>query len=563
MNALSPHDPCQEVVCKFSAQSGKTEILLNFLGYIIDQDPGPCLVIQPTEKPMGMAFSKDRIAPMLRDTPALKGKVAQGKGRNTNNTLLHKTFAGGWLAVAGSNSASGLASRPCRYVLFDEVDRFETTKEGHAIPLATKRTRTFHNRKILKVSTPTIDGTGIDSEYQSCDERWEWHLTCPDCGESQQPAFKRFRFDSTDAHTVRYVCSHCGVEHDRHKEQRIKARGEWVLMYSSGGPARKKGYWFNQFGSPFASWVETIQEFLDARGDAERLKVVVNTAFAETWKDQGEQPDHLKLMDRAEDYGAQVPSDVLLLTAGVDVQQDRLELEVFGWGDGEECYPIEHWELYGDPQKRDVWQELDELLLDKYRVADGRDLGVTACCIDAGYLPDFVYDFVIPRQGRKVFAVKGHDEQGKPIVMAPTKRKAPRGGRQVQLFMVGTDTAKTVIYSRLKQVESGPGYIHFPLHYDEEYFLQLTAETCVTKYYRGFPKREWRKTRPRNEALDRMVYGLAALKIANPRWEILRKRAERLVQRAEPTPEPTKPVRSKPTNRKRPRRSGAISKYLG
>ncbi|WP_366057924.1 phage terminase large subunit family protein, partial [Oceanicoccus sp.] len=166
MDALSPHDPCRKVVAKFSAQSGKTEILNNFAGYIMAQNPGPTLVVQPNQRPMGEAFSKDRLAPMIRDTPAISAKVIEAKGKDKKNTIFHRTFPGGHLTIAGASSPAQLASRPIQFLLCDEIDRWVPTKEGDALNLAIKRTLTFWNRKILMVSTPTLDGRGIDAQYE-------------------------------------------------------------------------------------------------------------------------------------------------------------------------------------------------------------------------------------------------------------------------------------------------------------------------------------------------------------------------------------------------------------
>lgn len=521
MDALSPSDPCQEVTLKFSSQTGKTEVILNFSGYIMDQDPGPTLAIQPNQKPMGEAFSKDRITPMLRDTPALKDKVAKAKSRDSENTLFHKKFAGGHYSIAGANSVAGLASRPIRYLLADELDRWEVTKEGHALPLSRKRTTTFWNRKILKVSSPTYDDVGIDAEYQASEQQYERHLICPDCGESQFPRHRHFHYDSKNLENIKYVCEHCGCEHDQSLEDKIKGSGQWVQVKDEGDMS--KAFWMNQWASPFARWSETIREFLNAKDDPEKLQAVVNTAFCEGWTEKGETVDETGLLARREEYSAdELPAGVLCLVAAADVQQDRIEMEVVGYGEDDESWGIEYRIIYGDTTQQQAWDDLDKALKKTYQHSLGAVLSISTACIDSGYRTDEVYDFCKTRQSRRIFATKGVGGEGKPIVSAPSKKRTGKEKRSVQLFTVGADTAKGLIYSNLRISEPGPGYCHFPTRYTEEYFAQLTAEKVVTKFTKGFPRREWQKMRPRNEALDIRALSVVSLRLLNPVYEQLK-----------------------------------------
>lgn len=557
MDALSPHDPCQEVVGKLSSQTGKTECLLNFAGYIASQDPGPCMIIQPNTAPMGEAFSKDRIAPLFRDTPVLSGML-QKKGRNSANTLLHKSFPGGHITIGGANSPAGLASRPIRYLMFDEIDRYEITKEGHAIPLATKRTRTFHNRKILKVSSPTLDGVGIDAEYESCDIKHEFQLVCPDCGDSQMPFLRHFQWEGRDISNAVYVCEHCGTAHSIKKQDRIKASGVWVVT-EDNGQDRKKGFWMNQFASPFASWVETLAEFLEAKDDPQRLQVVVNTAFAETWKEQGERVEADMIAERR--YKYDVPDDVLLVVAGVDVQDDRLEIEYVGYGEHWESWGLGYHILYGDPDKPELWAQLDQYLQRTFETEDGRRLAVAATGIDSGgHFTQMVYDFCKMRKARRVWALKGMGGEGRAIVTAPSRKKGPNT-RPVDLYTVGTDAAKSLIYSRLKITEPGPGYCHYNHGYDEEYFHQLTAEEIRTKYRKGFAYREWVKTRPRNEALDVRVYALTAATILNPVWDVLKRSKPKPHTEEEVENQPNKVANGRLGRQNRQRTGGYVNSW--
>jgi phage terminase large subunit GpA-like protein len=318
MDRLSPYDPCERLVLKFSSQSGKTEIILNFIGYCIDLDPGPILAVQPNVDPMGESFSKDRISPMMRDSPSLREKVAPTVGRNSANTIKHKSFPGGHLTIAGANSPAGLASRPIRFFLGDEVDRWESTKEGDPMLLARKRQQTYRARrrsKELLTSSPTYDDIGISREYADCLSQYEWHLACLHCGETQRPRITHYQWQERDASTVVYRCEHCAAVHTLADEHAIKAAGRWVQTRDDG--VESCGYWFGQWGSPFARWRDTVQEWIDAQGDSAKMQAVTNTVFAEGWEGVGDRADPHVLSARAEDYGAEVPDGVLLVTMGV------------------------------------------------------------------------------------------------------------------------------------------------------------------------------------------------------------------------------------------------------
>ncbi|MGB0875039.1 MAG: phage terminase large subunit family protein, partial [Synechococcus sp.] len=452
----------------------------------------------------------------------LTGKVAPDKGRDSGNTMFHKKFPGGHLTIGGANSPAGLASRPIRYLLGDEIDRWEVTKEGSALNLARKRTARFWNRKILLVSSPTFENRGIEAEYQGTQQH-QWQVPCLHCGEHQFPALKHFSWQKNDAGdpiNIHYACEHCGADHPIEDQHRIKLGGRWVQI-NNGNP-RRKGYHLNQWGSPLAEWQETIEEFLAAKNDPEKLQAVVNTAFAECWTGGGDGVDENALLQRREPYAAPVPADVLVLTAGVDTQDDRLEVEIVGWGDGEESWGIEHRVIHGDPAGPEIWAELDAVLSQEFEHESGARMGITSTCIDSGgHHTKMVYDYCRTRWARRIYAIKGVGGEGRPIVSAPKKQKGVTPGPPVKLFSLGVDQAKGLLYARLSITEPGPSYCHFPQHYSEEWFRQLTAEQVITKHRKGFAYREWVKTRPRNEALDLRVYALAALKILNPVWSRL------------------------------------------
>lgn len=517
------NDPAVEtIVVMTSAQVGKTEIILNIIGYHIDYDPAPIMVMQPTLQ-MAQAFSKDRLAPMLRDSPALQGKVADARSRDSGNTMLHKTFPGGHITMVGANSPSGLASRPIRILLADEVDRFPASAgaEGDPLTLAEKRTTTFWNRKKIYVSTPTIKGISrIEAAFLNSTQE-EWCLPCPTCRKHQPLTWAQIRFED-----VTMECIHCGARHGEFEWK--SGQGKWMAKKQN---IKIRGFHLNELASPWKRWSTIIEEFKEAKaGGPERLKAWVNTTLGETWEEQGDGVESDQLSNRRERYNCEVPDGVLLLTAGVDVQDDRLEIEVVGWGIGKESWGIEYRAIYGDPGQPAVWRQLDEYLSRTWKYADGVGIGIACTCIDSGgHFTTEVYDFCKPREHRRIFAIKGQGGEGVPIV----NRASRTNRRRVPLFTIGVDAGKELILSRLKvQFPGEAGYCHFPIEpekgYDQKYFDGLTSEKRVIRYHKGRPRSEWVK-RPgtRNEPLDCRNYATAALEILNPSLELLAKSQRR------------------------------------
>ena len=509
MDACS--DPLvKEVVVMCGAQLGKSEMLLNTIGYHMAHDPAPILMMQPTVD-MAQSFSKDRVtAGLLRSTPCLRDKVKDSKAKDANNTTLHKVFPGGALSLVGANSPSSLASRPIRVVLCDEVDRYPPSagEEGDPISLAKRRAATFWNRKIILVSTPTNKGgSRIESAYTESDQR-KFMVPCHECGHKQVLAWSNVTWQDDNPSTGAYHCAECGSvwsDTDRHRAVR---NGEWVAFGPFNGVA---GFHLNALYSPWSVLSDAIEEFLAARKNPMRLKTFVNTFLGETWEDAGEGVDDYAVAQRKEDYEG-IPDEVVLLTAGADVQDDRVEVEIVGWGAGEESWQIDYHVIYGDPSTTQLWHKVDEVLLATYEHPCGEPMLVRATCIDTGgHHTRAVYNYAKTRAGHRVFAIKGVGGEGKPIVGRPSKNNIGR----VPLYPIGVDTAKEVHYSRLKMDEAGPGYCHFPAKRDDEYFKQLTAEKQMIRYHKGFPSRVWVKTRTRNEALDVRVYAIAALTILN------------------------------------------------
>ena len=500
----------QEVVVMSCSQVGKTETLLNTIGYYIAYEPAPILMVQPTLE-MARSWSQDRLSTMVRDTPIITHKVADAKSRDAGNTTLHKTFEGGHITACGANSPASLASRPIKIVMCDEVDRYPSTagSEGDPVLLAKRRSATFWDSKLIMTSTPTVSGASrIERAYENSDQR-KFYVPCIHCKYSHIFEWKNVIFDKEYLHNAHLVCPKCKGKIDNADRIRSIAKGVWKASEKFTGIA---GFHLSGLYSPWISLEEAAKEFLSAKKMPETLRVFVNTYLGESWEDEGERIDDLGLFKRKEEYT--VPDEVVLITAGVDIQDDRIEMEVVGWGLDEESWSLDYLRIYGDPSAPNIWNELDTHLSKTYN-----DMRIISCCIDSGHHTNQVYKFCKPRLARRIFAIKGQAGDAKTIVGRSSRNNIMR----CPLFPVGVDTAKELIYSRLNIQNAGAGYCHFPMKYDEEYFKQLTAEKIVTKYRRGFKRREWVLTRSRNEALDCRVYALASLTVLNADLKMLAK----------------------------------------
>lgn len=525
MDALS--DPAvTEVVVMKSAQVGYTEVLGNIVGFFMAQDPAPILVVQPTVE-MGEAWSKDRLAPMLRDSPALRDVVADPKSRSSGSTLLHKTFEGGHLTIAGANSAASLASRPIRLVLFDEVDRYPASAgaEGDPVTLGRKRTATFWNRKVLLGSTPTVAGRSrIETAYEGSDKRRFW-VPCPRCGEHQVLRWQRVRWDGDDPATAAYHCAGCEAGWSDGERWAAVRLGEWRAEAPFRGVA---GFHVNELVSPWRRLAETVQDFLDAkRGGVEMMKAWVNTALGETWQERGEAPDWERLLERRETFPLGVVLvGAVVLTAGVDVQRDRLECDIWAWGPGYESWLVETTALHGDPAAPEVWADLRELLDRTWPAADGGDgMRVAKIGVDTGGTDtQATYRALRAWADPRVVPLKGKEGWNRTVpVSGPTSVDVTAGGRKLRrglkLWTVAVNTLKSEFYQQLwlsrgDGVGYPPGWVHLPEGLEAEAVKQLVAEQLVAvNDRRGFARQEWRKLRDRNERLDCRNYARAALSV--------------------------------------------------
>jgi phage terminase large subunit GpA-like protein len=541
-------DPQVEcIVVMSSAQVGKTEMLLNTVGFHVEQDPAPIMVVMPTERD-AETWSKDRFSPMARDTPCLHGRISDPRSRDGNNKILHKKFPGGHLTIVGANAPSGLASRPIRILLCDEVDRypFSAGAEGDPVNLAKKRTVTFWNRKIVLVSTPTIRGASrIETAYEESDKRRFW-LPCPTCGESQTLIWPQVRWDRDAAgkhqpETARYECGHCAAPWTDALRWAAIRKGEWRAEAPFAGIA---GFHLNEI---YSSWVPLegmVRTFLSAKdhGD-EAMKTFVNTSLGETWMETGEAPDWQRIYDHRETWApGTVPMGGLFLTAGADVQKDRIEVDVWAWGRGLESWLVDHVVIprssrgTGGPENAASWAALDELLSRTWRHASGAVMRLARLAIDTGYETPAVYAWA-RRAGFAIAApVKGVEgfNRSSPV-SGPTYVDATDGGKRLRrgarLWTVAVSTFKAETYRFLRlqrptdEERAGgarfpAGTVHLPSWADSEWCKQFVAEQLVTvKTKRGFAKLEWQKLRERNEALDCRVYARAAAWIAGAdRW---------------------------------------------
>lgn len=543
MDAITDPDVV-DVAVMSSAQVGKTTIIMCGIGYYIDYEPSTQMLVMPTIKD-AEKFSKTRLAQMISDIPQLACKVADPKVRNSNNTILLKSYPGGNIAVGGANSPSSLASDPRRIIWMDEVDRFPESAgtEGNPIKLAEKRATSYWNKKHIKTSTPTIAGKSKIEDAYNKGSMEVWSVECPECGAWQPYSFKRVDFA-----TVSMACEECGclIPERSWKESNHK----WIAAH----PERKKARSFrlNELASPFVDWEEIIENFKDAKErlerfhDTEDMKVFINTVLGETWEETAvvdNAVDEKILGGRGETYGADIPEGVLLLTAAVDVQDNRFEVEIRGWAREYESWGIYKTEIYGDLIKEEPWNELESYLEQTLYFEDGRALNIAGFAIDTGgHFTNKTYKWIkkMKEKGKKCYGIKGY--AGKPDIPLLYKRtivdiKEKRGGKDVVvdrtvINIIGVDSGKEDITNRLQIQEAGEGYCHFPAEpgrgYDEEYYKGLTCEHKIDKKVNGVIKKVWvKKSGARNEPLDLFNYNYAVEELIRPDWNKLEEKIKR------------------------------------
>lgn len=518
-----------------ASQVGKSEVLNNCIGYIIDQDPGSILFVHPTTID-AKEYSKLRIAPMIRDCPTLKKKVADPKSRDSNNTILQKSYPGGILTLCGSTEAHALASKPIRYVLGDERDRWATSagNEGDPWDLAMARQTTFYNSMAFEVSTPTIkNASAIEAAY-SLGTMERWKSRCPHCKEYHEIQWADIRFEYDEivvagrktfkVTKIYYCCPGCGCISDEVTMKRAPAK--WEADNPTAYEQGTRSFWLNAFVSQWASWESIILKYLNAVGSSRKMQVVYNTCFGELWEDRGDLEDEDSLMARREDYGQredgsdiELPEGVLVLTCGVDTQDDRLEYEVVGHGHFGETWGIRKGIIMGRPDDDETWAQLDDVLTHVYRFGDGTGLRISATFMDeGGHFTMDVRQRCNERRSKKIFCIKGLPGADRPFTAPPKKQKIMIQNVVVGTcwqYQIGVDAGKEIIMDNLRVQTPGARFCHFPRRddYGSAFFAGLLSETKVYDPNKRQPW-SWKKIpgHERNEALDCRNYALAAFK---------------------------------------------------
>ncbi|MCM1299618.1 MAG: phage terminase large subunit family protein, partial [[Eubacterium] siraeum] len=480
----------EHIVVAAPSQVGKSEMENNVVGYIIDQDPGPILFVQPTIDD-AKRYSEMRIAPMIRDTRCLKKKVADPKTRDGGNTKRQKSFPGGFLIMAGSNVPHDLCSFPMRYVIGDERDRWATSAGGEGDPweLAKARTRTFYNKKLVEVSTPTIKGKSPIEKAYYTGTMERWVTKCRHCGEYSEIKFKDIRFDYEaiekggdrifDVKSVFYVCPNCGGVSSENEVK--KQHSKWLADAPEAKELHKtRSFWLTAWLSPWVTWESIILQFLQAGTDSAKLQVVYNTLFGELWEVRGDMDSEEDVMARREEYDAELPKGVIVLTCGVDTQDDRLEYEVKGYGHFGENWGIKKGIIMGRPDSDEVWQKLDDVLDHRYTFAEGHSIKISLTFMDeGGHFTQEVRQRCRERQSKNLFPIKGAaGVRDIPYVSAPKKQKILVGGKMlgmVWVYELGVDAGKQKIFDNLRVKEPGANYCHFPKRddYGKAYFKSL------------------------------------------------------------------------------------------
>lgn len=506
LDALSPENPCREVVFMAGTQVGKTEVGNNWVGYVIDHVPGPMMVIQPTLD-LAKRWSKQRLAPMIEEMPVLQLKIAPARARDSGNTTLNKDFPGGVLVISGANSAASLRSMPVKYIFMDEIDAYEDDLDGEGSPiaLAEARTSNFPRRKIFKTSTPTLKGfSNIEREYNRSDRR-QYHVPCPHCETKQVLDFGNLTDDG------QYLCSHCGMLIEEHNKTVMLEQGEWIARNPESAI---RGYHLSSLYSPIGlgySWLELADQRVESRDDKVKEKTFTNLRMGEAYEDPDGILDADDIATLTGDHPMrEIPPGCLIITVGVDVQINRFAIQIIGWGSNR-LWTLDWIELPADPTDPESWNELDDYLDKQIINSYGQEIPIAMTAVDSGNWTHEVYSYVRSNT-RPVIAIKGRSTGGHPVISRSSWQDVNYRGRTlkrgVQLWPVGTDTAKNTLLGRIsKDIGRDPDERRHTMASDlpDEYYIQLTAE-------RSDPETgSWKplKTR-RNEAIDTMVYAYAA-----------------------------------------------------
>lgn len=535
--ALSPDSPWETIVLMWASQVGKTQIALFLTAYHVHHDPAPILFVEPTED-LCKVIVRDRIDPMIRDTPELRELFAQRAKGKTD--LMHKPFPGGQISMGWANSPSQLASRPVRILITDEQGRYGPNAEGNPVDQARRRMATFRNRKHAQISSPALRRTcSITKGYEQSDQR-KYYVPCPQCGHMQVLRFGNLR-GTPDACFYMCEAEACVITEDDKAAMILK--GEWRAENPGGGDGKTAGFQLSALYSTIGyTWGEILADYNKCEGLPEKLQVFTNTVLAEPWDEEAEGADLNEIARRAEEYPAPAPGWVVFITCGADVQKDRIEATKWGWGLNNQSGALEHRIFPGDPEKHpEVWAAFEAWRDLPMEHETGLHLPTTCTFIDSGdgNRTQAVYSFTRRRRRKGILACKGSSQPGAPVV----GREKPAGKSRTPLVIVGTSTVKDTLFGRLGITDpTKPGYVHFPSNEeagcDREYFSHLTAEKLVTHRTRGGETARWEKQQRRNEALDCAVYAFAAKEFTRAPIEVL---AHRLAARAAALPPEQRP----------------------
>ena len=567
MDVLS-NDDIREVVFIKSARVGYTKMILAAMGYYAEHKKRNQSVWQPVDDDAD-EFVKTELEPMLRDVPAVRAVFPWYKSKSKYNTLKQKVFQGSTLHIRGGKAAKNYRRLSVDVAYLDELDGFDSDieKEGDPVTLAAKRIEGATFPKLVLGSTPKLRGASlIEYRAEQAGGIYRYHVHCPHCDHSQPLRWggkdvpHGIKWATGQPETAAYLCESCAA---------LFTQGEYLDVWHLGRWQNDVGEWIDTSGlfrdakgrmidaplrvafhlwtaySPMTSWAQIVREFLDACKDRSKLKTFVNTTLGETWEeDESEQADEMQLFSRREPWSADVPEGVAILTAGVDTQDDRFEIQIDGWGAGEERWTLDYVRLYGDPARQEIWAKLADILRRSHHRADGVLLNVRLACMDfGGHYGDEVTALSRKLGTRFMIPVKGSSTYGKPVALFPRKRNH----KGVYLTEVGTDTAKDLLFQRLAIFTPGPGYWHWPIRecFDETYFKQLTAEERIKKWVQGQPRYVWDAKGRRQEPWDCSVYSLAAVRILQQHMGVNLELLARPVQTNKPTTEPVEPTRGK------------------
>lgn len=559
-------DPRVEfLTIKASARVGKTLMPMVATVYCVGEDPTEIAWVQPT-KEHAEGFSKEDLMPALLDCEKT-AHFFEGLGlRSSSNTMKTKKGPGWSLRILSAHTGTDFRRIQSKWFIFDETDAYPASagREGNVIKLGIKRTEQYRNRKIVRISTPKLSGTSlIDEAYAESDQQ-RFAVPCPECEFFQPFEFAQFHWEKRKPETVRYVCKSCGSMITPDQKYWMIDRGDWeaaAAFTNHAGFALWSAYSY----APNATWEHIAEEAIKAAdakktGDIEQVQTWVNLWLGESFNPAPTKTlDEETIKGRCEEYGFDpLPEGVLLITAMADVQKNRIEVEIVGWGRGEESWGLDYVVLEGDTLKDPVWEDLEQEFSRSFFTAGGAELPIASALVDMGYRADEVYAFTKPREVRRIYASQGQKDPGKPLV----GRLSYNNDHEAAIVPIGTEAAKDIIAARLELEEAGPGYCHMPTRYPPEYFEMLTSEEAVDTFRKGHPVRIWRlrKGRKRNESLDCRVGAFVAMRRLRPSWDRIAENIEAREAKSSETESPAKTEQKAPKGTRRRRSSRSFSK---